>query len=62
MLDVALIGFEALLQLVCPEGREKWRKIALRCDARILTMASNSAPEIQSIHFHFAAIFSVPKK
>ena len=32
----ALVGFETLFQLICPEAREKWRKIALRCDARIL--------------------------
>ena len=32
----ALVGFETLFQLICPEAREKRRKIALRCDARIL--------------------------
>jgi hypothetical protein len=33
---VNLVGFETLFQLLCPEAREKWRKIVLRCDARIL--------------------------
>ena len=31
-----LVGFETLFQLICPEAREKWRKVALRCYARIL--------------------------
>src|SRR6202142_3013976 len=31
-----LVGLKPCFQLICPEAREKWRKIALRCYARIL--------------------------